>query len=39
MSDRQIIQLWEPAQAHKAIWDEWLRIKAHAVVQMWRKLG
>ena len=28
MSDRQTIPLYEPVQAHKAIWEAWLRIKA-----------
>ena len=28
MSDRQLIPLYEPVQAHKAIWEAWLRIKA-----------
>ena len=28
MTDRQQIPLYEPVQAHKAIWEAWLRIKS-----------
>lgn len=28
MSDRQLIPLYEPVQAHKAIWEAWLHVKS-----------